>query len=44
MTLTITLSSFNVLLDDTLSSWDPFNFLLVRDGRALYIFGFFAAI
>lgn len=43
-TLTITLRSFNVVSDDTLSSWDPFTFLLVRDGRTFSIFGFFAAI
>jgi len=42
-TLTITLSSFKVISDDTLSSWEPFSFLLVRDGRTFSIFGLFAA-
>jgi hypothetical protein len=26
-----------------LSSWEPFSFLLVRDGRTFSIFGLFAA-
>lgn len=42
-TLTITLRSFKVISDDTLSSCDPFNFLLVREGRTFSIFGLFAA-
>lgn len=42
--LTITLSSLKVISDETLSSWEPFNFLLVRDGRTFSIFGLFAAV
>lgn len=43
-TLTISFSSFNVISEETLSSWDPFKFRLVLDGLVFSSFGLLAGI